>query len=122
MSELDQALEAYLQNEGEQERYYDLVLKSDFYIPVKVEEGSPATDAMQPLVLESEGKHYMPLFDSAERLTAWAQQEVPYVILAGFGVAAISTPHLHWAVNLGSGFAKEFLPEEIGWLKERAGR
>jgi len=57
------------------------------------------------------------LFDTEERLSAWAQQPTDFVVLAGFKLAELSTPELHWAVNLGGGYAKEFVPEEISWLK-----
>jgi hypothetical protein len=46
------------------------------------------------------------LFDSEERLSAWARNPTSYVVLAGFKVAEISTQNLHWAVNLGGGYAK----------------
>jgi len=122
MSELDLALEASLQDEGELEHYYELILNSDFYIPLQEDEQnlSAEPESVRPLILESEGKDYLLLFDSKERLAAWAQKDVPYVILAGFGAAAISTPELHWAVNLGSSYAKQLLPDEIRWLREQS--
>ena len=121
MSELDNALEKYIQDENEQGQYYDQILNSDFYIPLNPEgvEGElDQQESVSPLVLNSEDKHYMLLFDSEERLTEWAKKPTEFMILAGYRAAAISTPQLHWAVNVGSGFAKEFLPEEIAWLKE----
>ncbi len=124
MTELDQALTKYLQDEDEQDQYYELVLKTDFYIPLSMESAAtPAAEreSVTPLILTSEEKHYMLLFDSEERLTQWAKKPIDFVVLAGFRAAAISTPELHWAVNVGGQFAKEFLPEEIAWLKETVG-
>ena len=121
MSDLDKALEKYIQDENEQGPYYDLILSSDFYIPLNTEGVEGELDQQQsvtPLVLKSEDKHYMLLFDSQERLTAWAKKPTEFVILAGYRVAAIATPALHWAVNIGSGYSKEFVPEEIAWLKK----
>jgi len=125
MNELDQALQAYVQDENQQARYYELILNGDFYIPLQPVDARPsptAPDAVRPLVLTAEGKRYMLLFDSEERLTQWAGRPTPFAILAGHAAAAVSTPELHWAVNLGSGYAKEFVPEEIRWLRERAGK
>lgn len=121
MTALDDALEKYLQDDQHQSAYYDLVLNTDFYIPLSDDEAATSlekNESVSPLVVESEGKSYMMLFDSAERLADWAKKPVNYVILAGFKAAEISVPQLHWAVNIGGGFAKEFVPDEIGWLKE----
>ena len=97
-----------------------MVLASDFYVPLKSDESQAANgtlESVRPLVLESEGKNYMMLFDSEERLTAWAKEEAPFAVLSGKLAAEISTRDLHWALNIGSGFAKEFVPEEIAYLK-----
>lgn len=123
MTELDKALEKYLQDEAEQATYYDLILKTDFYIPLNSEDTDTPLEQQQsvtPLILKSDDKHYMMLFDSEEKLTSWAQKPTDYVVLAGYKVAELTIPKLHWAVNIGSGFAKEFLPEEIDWLKTAA--
>ncbi len=121
MTELDEALGKYLENDDHQAEYYDLVLNTDFYIPLN-DEGDSSTleskESVSPRVYESDGKSYLMLFDSEERLSGWAKNPVNYVILAGFKVAEISTPSLHWAINIGGGYAKEFVPDEIRWLKE----
>jgi hypothetical protein len=119
MTELDQALEHYLQDDNQQTRYYDLVLNTDFYIPLANDENQ---EQLTPLIVETDGTSYLMLFDSEERLFSWARQSINYVVITGFGVAALSTPQLHWAVNIGGPFAKQFVPEEIGWLKESVRR
>jgi len=124
MSVLDEALKAYVDGGAGQDAYYQLLLDSDFYIPLQEDESDTPLDqrqSVQPLVIESEGKYYMLLFDSEERLTAWAKKPMPFVQLAGHRAALVTTPKLHWAVNLGTGFAKELLPEEIDYLKTLAG-
>ena len=122
MTELDQALEKYMKDEEEQQaQYYDLVLNTDFYIPIveSVAEGVEVSEeSATPLVFESDGKSYLMLFDTEKRLTDWAQQSIPFLVVAGFQIAKITTPELHWAVNIGCQFAKEFVPDEINWLKE----
>jgi hypothetical protein len=34
----------------------------------------------------------------------------------------MSAAPLHWAMNVGTEFSKEFLPEEIAWLREAVER
>ncbi|HWI41454.1 MAG TPA: SseB family protein, partial [Verrucomicrobiae bacterium] len=58
------------------------------------------------------------LFDSRERLTAWAGSEVRCVEVPGHVLAATSMPPLHWALNVGTDHSKRFLPDEIAWLRE----
>ncbi len=121
MTELDQALQKFIQDEEQQDQYYDLILKTDFYIPLDTEGSETPLDGQEsvtPLILKSADKHYILLFDSEERLSNWSKKPVNYVVMAGYGIAAISTPDLHWAINVGSEFAKEFVPDEINWLKE----
>ena len=117
MSELDQALEKYREDDEHQTAYYDLVLNTDFYIPIcEPEDDNP--DSVVPLVFESEGKSYLTMFDSEERLNTWAKQEVRHAVIAGHLLAQISTPDIYWAVNFGDGNAKEFVPDKIKWIKD----
>ncbi len=124
MTELDQALEKFIKDENEQAQYYDLMLNTSFYIPTIDEEAKAGktevseNDSIVPIILESDGKSYMMLFDSEERLTAWAKESVSFVVLPGHVIAEMSTPTLHWAVNIGTESSKEFVPDEIAWLKD----
>jgi len=124
MTELDQALEKFIQDENEQAQYYDLVLNSHFYIPTHDDADATAetvvkeNDTIDPIVLEAEGKSYLILFDSEERLSAWAKSPTSFVVLPGHAIAEMTPAELHWAVNVGTDFSKEFVPEEIAWLKE----
>ena len=123
MTELDQALEKYIQDENHQAAYYELILKSDFYIPIVDDDNdTPLSEkaSVTPLIMEADKKSYIMLFDSEERLSSWSKQPINYLVLAGFKVAELSTPKLHWALNTGVSFAKEFVPEEISWLKQIA--
>ncbi len=124
MTDLDKALEKFIQENEEHAQYYDLVLNTTFYIPTVDDETTDdktivsENDSFAPMILESEGKNYMMLFDSEERLTAWAKESVSYVAFPGYVIAEMSPPNLHWAVNVGTDFSKEFVPEEIAWLKK----
>ena len=123
MTELDQALLKYLQDETQQNAYYDLVLSTDFFIPIDhrgVQDAGTEQEAVSPLVINSNEKHYMLLFDSEERLRNWAQEPIEFMVLTGWRAVLASTPQLHWAINPGSGSGKEFLPEEIAFLQTYA--
>jgi len=123
MSQLDQALEACLNDATLQDEYYRLILDSDFFVPLQSDDGDTPLDAresVRPLIVSAEKKHYMMLFDSEERLNDWAKQPTPFATLSGRLIASITTPALHWAVNIGSTYAKEFVPEEITYLKTLA--
>jgi len=122
-SELDESLEKYIADENQQEQYYRKVLATDFYVPLAHDANQETIDnqgGVTPMVLESDEKAYIMMFDSVERLSTWAQKEMPYAILNGSAVARFSPAGLHWAINIGSKYAKEFVPDEINWLKQMA--
>ena len=120
MTALDDALEKYITDENQQAQYYDLILNTDFYIPI-TDDGSdtPVEERgnVSPLVLESEGKRYVLLFDPEERVNNWVKKPVTYIILAGYEMVRHTPADLHWAINIGNERAKEFVPDEISWLK-----
>ncbi len=127
MTELDKALEVMRQdmNNGKnQSKYYDLFLNSTFIVP-KLDEHDPggangelADGQVLPMIIESEGNDYLMLFDSKERLYAWAEAEVDSVEVPGFVLAATTMAPLHWALNVGTSYSKQFVPDEIAWLRE----
>jgi hypothetical protein len=121
MTALDEALEKYIADPVQQAQYYDQILKTDFYIPIE-DDGTDASieerENVPPLVLESDSNHYALLFDNEERVNRWLMQPVKYMILAGFEMVKHTPSGLHWAINIGSKRAKEFVPDEIGYLKQ----
>jgi hypothetical protein len=58
------------------------------------------------------------LFDTKERMLAWAGAEVKWVDVPGHVLASNTLPPLHWALNIGTDYSKQFLPDEIAWLRE----
>lgn len=126
MTELDRALEALRQDMGNaknQSKFYDLFLNATFFVPTLDEEeareaGGGDDGQVLPLVIESEGNDYLMLFDSEERLHAWAEHKVKSVEVPGHVLAATTQPPLHWALNVGTPHAKQFLPDEIAWLRD----
>ena len=130
MTAIDKALEIFRQdtnNQENQSQFFDLFLNSTFYVPIVPAEerekaGIPAGEGVLPLVIEAEGNDYLMLFDSRERMNAWAEAEIKCVEVPGFLLAATSTPPLCWALNVGTDHSKQFVPEEIVWLKEAVER
>jgi hypothetical protein len=126
MTELDKALRVFQEatEDTSRSKFYDLFLNTTFFVPTHEDQGQSAEgdDASQghvvPLIIEAGGNDYLMLFDSEERLRNWAQAEVNFIEVPGHVIAAMSTPPLHWALNVGTESSKEFLPEEIAWLRE----
>jgi SseB protein N-terminal domain len=124
MTELDKALETLWAHEGDkqsQARFYDLFLNTEFFVPTADEKTAADScggqGSLSPLVVEYEGEEYLALFDSEERLTGWAERRLPYVMISGQVLAEMSVPGLYWALNVGTDYAKQFVPDEIAWLK-----
>lgn len=126
MSGLDQALQALrleMNDSKRQSNFYDLFLNTTFCVPtldqqeldgeIDVEDGQ-----VLPLIIESEGNDYLMIFDSEERLKAWAAEDVKWVGVPGYVLAATTMPPLHLALNVGTEYSKQFLPDEIAWLRE----
>jgi hypothetical protein len=126
MTALDQALETMrrdMSDTGNQSKFYQLFLTTPFFVPTLDEEalggeGERAEDdQVLPLVIEAEGNDYLLLFDTVERLHAWADGEVKSVEVPGHVLAATTEPPLRWALNVGTDHAKQFLSDEIAWLR-----
>ena len=123
---LDQALQnlrADMEDAKRQSKYYDIFLNTTFCVPTldpRELEGAATIEEGQilPLIIDSEGNDYLMLFDSEERLKNWAGNEVAWVGVPGHVLAATTMPPLHWALNVGTDYSKQFLPDEIAWLRE----
>ena len=126
MTPLDTALAILRQDMNDptsQSKFYDLFLNATFFVPTLDEQPAGETDPppegeVLPLVIEAEGNDYLMLFDTRERLQAWAGAGARCVEVPGHVLAATTMAPLHWALNVGTDFSKRFLPEEIAWLRE----
>ncbi len=128
MTKLDSALATLRQDMNDakaQSQYYDIFLNETFYVPTLDEQALDGTadtppegqEQVLPLVMESEGNDYLMLFDTKERLQAWTRAEGRWVEVPGHVLAATSLPPLHWALNVGTEHSKQFIPDEIAWLR-----
>ena len=129
MTPLDQAfkqLHEDPENLESRHHFYSLFLQTNFFVPTFDQEnadlargeGAPAEpDKALPLIIEADGSNFMMLFDQEERVTAWAGEEVKCITVPGYVAIAMATEGLHLAMNVGCDFSKQFVPEEIAWLK-----
>lgn len=131
MNDLDQALLLLREDANDpkkQSGFYDLFLNRTFFVPILGDDAALSADLtpqegqVLPLVMESNGNDYLMLFDTQERLQAWIKEETNYVEVPGHVLAATSMPPLHWALNVGTDYSKEFVPDEIAWLREAVER
>lgn len=126
MTGLDLALQTLrldMEDAKRQSKFYDIFLNTTFCVPTldqqelegesEVEEGE-----VLPLIIESEGNDYLMLFDTEERLKSWAADDVKWEVVPGYILAATTMAPLHWALNVGTEYSKQFLPDEIAWLRE----
>ncbi|MDK9716845.1 MAG: SseB family protein [Trichlorobacter sp.] len=123
---LDQALANLRENMSDatsQSKFYDLFLNTTFCVPTldpkDLEEGVTLEEGqVLPLIIDSEGNDYLMIFDSEERLKGWAGTDVKWIGVPGHVIAATTMPPLHIAMNVGAEYSKQFLPDEIAWLRE----
>ncbi len=127
MTDLDTALAALRLNMDDskgQSQFYDIFLNATFCVPTldeqDLDETAEALNEGQvlPMIIESEGNDYLMLFDTEERLHSWAKDKVKWVGVPGYVLAATTMEPLHWALNVGTEYSKQFLPDEIAWLRE----
>lgn len=130
MTPLDKALTA-LQEDPEKvenrHHFYSLFLQTSFLVPTFNEESGEmdkgegeveCPDKALPLIMESEGNNFLMLFDHEDRVVAWAEEGVKCITIPGYVAIAMATEGLHLAMNVGTDYAKQFIPEEIDWLKQ----
>ncbi|WP_239027619.1 SseB family protein [Geomonas diazotrophica] len=75
MEKLDEALVNLRQNMSDGKKqceFYDLFLNSSFFVPILSEsEQQEESGGVMPLITEADGKDYLMLFSTLERLHAW---------------------------------------------------
>lgn len=122
MTELDQALVKANEDEAARPAYYELLLNSMLFIPTHDTPGDSTElnegDEFSPLIGEADGKDYLFVFDTQERLAAWAEEEVGFVTLPGHVITDMCPQEMHWILNIGSDYPREFISEELGWMKQ----
>lgn len=126
MTVLDQALQTLrldMEDAKHQSKYYDIFLNTTFYVPTLDQQELGGESVLEegqvlPLIIESDGNDYLMLFDTEDRLKSWAADDAKWVEVPGYVLAATTMPSLLWALNVGTEHSKQFLPDEIAWLRE----
>ena len=126
MEKVDEALVNLRQDMRDQKKqsaFYDLFLNANFFVPIlDNDESQEQAGKVLPLITESEGNDYLMLFSSLERLQAWDPEEIRHIEVPGHVLALSTMPPMHWALNVGTDYSKQFHPEEIAWLRESVER
>lgn len=121
LSRLDQAYALALENSAKEPAYYNLFLNTELFIPVhsyKKDESPKTGVTFDPILMKTDGVLVLMLFDSLERLRAWGNDDMAYVSMPGRTVVEAVGSDIHWALNVGTGNMKVFVPEELQWLEE----
>lgn len=129
MTPLDKAISALYEdpeNADNRNHFYSLFLQTNFYVPTFDQESGDINrgegeveepDKALPLIMEADGNNFMMLFDHEDRVVDWAEEGVKCVTFPGYVAVAMATEGLHLALNVGTEYAKQFVPEELAWLK-----
>lgn len=126
VTSLDQAFILASQNSKERDKYYNIFLNSEIYIPtynIPAKEGSKRAEDNQtfnPIVVQNNNTSYILLFDTLERLNSWVknQQQVGYVKVSGHAIVEMMDATIPWAMNVNTPYMKIFVSEEIKQLKK----
>jgi hypothetical protein len=124
ISPLDKALDAARQNAEKKSAFYNIFLGSELFIPTldqPIQDSTPrrsqAGEKFSPYIVEHNGKKYLPIFDSFERLSKWIRKQATYVAMPAHALVRAFHGDLYFMLNTGTDFIKEFTPEEIQWLR-----
>jgi hypothetical protein len=126
MTELDRVIAGAYASEGKQEdvnKVYLTLLRTPLFLPVQKEDVGVLADneePFKPLYAKIDDHYFILVFDTLERLTAWAGDQLPhinYVEISGRDVLAGLNEQVFLCLNHGTDFYKEFVPDEVKRLK-----
>ncbi|HEX5734554.1 MAG TPA: enhanced serine sensitivity protein SseB C-terminal domain-containing protein [Blastocatellia bacterium] len=124
MTPLDKALQAARQDKSKANEFYNLFLKTDIYIPTHDTPKKPNTkrragddEKFTPVLLTHEGKTLLPIFDTLERLEAWANRPIGFIRISAHALLEAIDSSFHIALNLGTDYFKDFVSDEIKALQ-----
>lgn len=122
MTTLDESYVTAMQTKQEAV-FYNAFLNATIFIAIADSPTSESTkragsnETISPIIIESNGEKYIMLFDTKERLAAWAKSKVGVAALPGHAIVEMMGTDCHWALNVGTDHVKTFVPDEIAWLK-----
>ncbi len=122
---LDQAFDAAKQDPAQRENYYRTFLNADILVPttdlaaLTGENAAGEKKTFAPVILPAaDGKQFLMIFDTEERLAAWAKRKIGFVTFKGSKLAEAMDPQYHWVLNWGTSYRRQFTPDDIRWLKQ----
>jgi len=119
MTPLDKVFAAVLEGKKRIDDFYALFLNTDIHIPTNKPEGSQEGEEFVPLVVKNEGITFLPIFDRYERLKDWAGgKDIAHVQMSAHALIHSSLdPKIHLFLNPGNEYSKEFMSDELAWLR-----
>ena len=128
MTELDQVISAAYASEGKQDdvnKVYLTLLRSQLLLPVQKDlvKETPVgeeEEPFKPLFAKVDNDYFMLAFDTLDRLTAWAGDQmdnINYVEISGRDLIAGINDQVFLCLNHGADYYKEFTPDEVKRLK-----
>lgn len=125
MTELDQVIAAAYASEGKQDdvnKVYLTLLRTSLFLPVQKDQTpvSENDEPFKPLFAKIDDNYFILTFDTLERLTAWAGDQmeyINYVEISGHDVVKGMNEQVFLCLNYGTDFYKEFTPDEVKRLK-----
>lgn len=123
MTELDHMIAKAFASEGKQEdvnKVYLTLLRTSLFLPVQKDGQPTEEEPFKPLFARVEDNYFMLVFDTLERLSAWAGdqfEQVNYVEISGRDVVAGINEQVFLCLNYGAEYYKEFSPDEVRRLK-----
>ncbi|EKD53687.1 MAG: hypothetical protein ACD_60C00160G0009 [uncultured bacterium] len=128
MTKLDEVIAHAYASQGKQEdvnQVYLTLLRSSLFFPTKREMLPNDDEPFRPLYASIDGRYFMLVFDTLERLTEWAGEQflhMGYVELLGSDLIKGIGENVFLVLNQGVPFYKEFSPDEIKHLKKIVAR
>ena len=123
MSALDTLLKTAYDAEGSTDsanKFYVALFRTNLYMPVKINKTDSLEEPFSPLYVQQDEHFFVPIFDSLERLQAWAgahHEKIDHVEITGEAVIRGLGSKAYLCLNVGTPFYKEFSPEELTRLK-----
>jgi hypothetical protein len=120
MTSLDEAFLAAQDDPALVDRFYGLFLATTLFVPIYDRSDADPDAPMRPIVIPDGDLQFIPVFDTLDKLVTWAQQEVGYMQMPAHDFLQGLHPNVHLALNPGDELFKEFVPDEIQWLRNWA--
>lgn len=118
MTTLDSALSAARADQSKGNEFYNAFLNSMLFFPLVELPPKENPRQITPVMIENEGDKFMMLFDTADRLIAWAKRRIPIAQLPGHMIVSTFQPDVLFVLNVGTTHVHQFSSAELAMLRE----